>query len=102
MFLCSIYHTAKNRTLLTYTRDAFFILERIPDKWLPIFLFAVEYSDNELKEILEYMIARDITATRKNPTKDARSYAKHFWHLILFLRITAVIDNAKAPRRIGA
>ena len=102
MYLREVNITASDRTVLTYSRDAFYILERLPERWIQFFLFDVEYTDKEMKETLEFIIARDITADRKYPAKDARSYTKHFWNLVLFLRILTVVDNARAPRRIGA
>ena len=101
MFLRNSNRTATDRTILTYSRDAFYILEKLPERWIAFFLFDTEYSDAEMKETLEFIIARDITADRKFPAKDARSYTKHFWNLVVFLRIISVVDNARAPRRIG-
>ena len=79
----------KTQTVSTYCSDAFFILE--------------QFGDDKLQDKLRIYIRNDITGARVCPDKDARSYTKHFWHLIRFLRIlsTAVDGRVALPRRVG-
>lgn len=101
MFMSSVKPQVKSKTLCTYCSDAFFILDKLPGKWLPYLLFNDVHSDATLKEQLEHLIRTDITAARSKPDKDARSYTRNFWYLIEFLRMLCVVENGRMPRRIG-
>jgi hypothetical protein len=102
-FMCIANPTVKPKTLKTYCSDAMFIWEQLPDKWVWKIVDGVERCDAEWKVLIQTYIRRDITATRTCPDKDARSYTKHFWQLILFLRIFNLIEEGRiaTPRRIG-
>ena len=91
------------RTLKTYCSDAVFIWSQLPDQWVWDIVDGGEYSDEEWKARLRTYIRRDITATRTCPDKDARSYTKHSWQLIMFLRIFQNIVKGRLalPRHIG-
>lgn len=95
--------TVKPKTLKTYCSDAMFIWEQLPDKWVWKIVADTEKSDEEWKDAIFNCIRRDITATRTCPDKDAHSYTRHFWQLIIFLRIFTSIEEGRiaTPRRIG-
>ena len=100
MFLSNIKPNVKSKTISTYCSDAFFILDKLPDKWVPYLLFNSVHSDETLKSELQQFIRKDITTARSCPDKDARSYTRNFWYLIEFLRMLCVIENARMTRRI--
>lgn len=93
----------KTQTVSTYCSDAFFILEQLPDKWVKEIVYST-VGDDELQDKLRTYIRNDITGARVCPDKDARSYTKHFWQLIKFLRILSIAVEGRValPRRIGA
>lgn len=103
MFMAYANPTVKARTVTTYCSDAFFILEQLPEKWISVLVLDKEHSDSEIQAKLQTYIRNDITGARTCPEKDARSYTKHFWKLIIFLRMLDVIEEGRLamPRRIG-
>lgn len=100
LFLSSTKPNIKPRTISTYCSDAFFILEKLPQRWVTSIISDESTDESELKKRLYDIIRRDITATRSCPDKDAKSYTRNFWNLILFLRIICLVDEGKMPRRI--
>lgn len=103
MFMQQANPGIKPKTLKTYCSDALFIWTQLPERWVHEVVAGGEYSDEEWQVKLQTYIRRDITATRSCPDKDARSYTKHFWQLIVFLRILNCIEEGHiaTPRRIG-
>lgn len=103
MFMQQANPKIKPKTLKTYCSDALFIWAQLPEKWVQKIVDGGEYTDEEWQSRLRVYIRNDITATRSCPDKDARSYTKHFWQLIMFLRILNCIEEGRiaTPRRIG-
>lgn len=93
----------KPKTLATYCSDAFYIYDQLPERWVANIITDKEHSDVELQNKLQVYIRNDITGARVCPDKDARSYTKHFWQLITFLRMLYIIEEGRlaTPRRIG-
>lgn len=103
MFMQQCNTRINPKTLKTYCSDALFIWAQLPERWVQEVVAGGEYSDEEWQNRLRTYIRRDITAARSCPDKDARSYTKHFWQLIIFLRILNRIEEGRlaTPRRIG-
>lgn len=103
MFMREINPKLNPRTLKTYCSDALFIWAQLPERWVRQIVEGGEHSDEIWKSKLKSYIRKDITAARTCPDKDARSYTKHFWQLILFLRMLRQIEEGRLgmPRRIG-
>ena len=103
LYMQETHPTVNSKTLKTYCSDAVFIWAQLPDRWVWDIVDGGEYSDEDWKAKLQTYIRRDITAARTCPDKDARSYTKHFWQLILFLRIFQHIVKGRlaVPRHIG-
>lgn len=103
MYMQELNTDVNPKTLKTYCSDAMFIWAQLPDPWVWEIVDGGACSDEEWKSRLQTYIRRDITAVRAYPDKDARSYTKHFWQLITFLRIFQHIVKGRlaVPRRIG-
>ena len=103
LFMQHVNSTVKPKTLSTYCSDALFIWSQLPDRWVWQIVDDTTISDKDWQARLKNYIRQDITAARSCPDKDARSYTKHFWQLIIFLRIFRCIEKGQqaTPRRIG-
>ena len=103
LFMQHVNPAVKPKTLSTYCSDALFIWSQLPDRWVWQIVDDTTVPDNDWQTRIKNYIRQDITAARSCPDKDARSYTKHFWQLIIFLRIFRCIENGQlaTPRRIG-
>lgn len=100
MFMTQVKPKVRIRTIGTYCSDAFFILDRLPRKWVDFLLFDIKHSDADKQASLRGLIRQEVTACRTNPDKDARSYTRTFWYLVEFLRMVCVIEDGRMARKI--